>query len=284
MSRSNYRMLAIDLDGTLLSPLGEVTQRTRQAIARAVAAGLVVCFATGRSQRESVPILRAAGHLDCAVFVTGAVVVDMPRRLTLHRQLMAPALARELSAFLEERGQSVLALQDFDQTGIDYLASTGGELHPSTLRWVKLTQASVQRRSDLAGSDHAQTLRISIVSEPGQINRCHTDLMKHFGTRVFCHNLLVPSCEIQVLEIFDPSVNKWQGVQHVARRYGILSNEIVAVGDDVNDVPMISRAGLGVAMGNATPAAKAAAARVIGHNRDDGLARFIDELLGAELA
>src|ERR1700733_8902541 len=98
-----FRMFAIDLDGTLLGPDGKVSPRTRTAIAGAVAAGFKVCFATGRSLRESIPILESVGHLDHAVFVTGAVVVDMGKRKTLHRQLMPPPLARELCAFLEDR-------------------------------------------------------------------------------------------------------------------------------------------------------------------------------------
>lgn len=277
MSQPDFRMFAIDLDGTLLAPDGQATPRTRAAIGRAVAAGYQVCFATGRSLRESRPILESVGHLDGAVFVTGAVVVDMRTRTTLHRQLMPAGLARELCAFIEERGHAALALQDFDQTGLDYLASDGGSLHPSTLRWISMTQSSVQRRSDLATHDHALTLRVSIVASASEVDRCHAEMVEHFGSRVFCHNLMVPSCEIAVMEVFDPGVDKWQGVLRVARRHGIAPHQIVAIGDDVNDLPMIRQAGLGVAMGNARPHVRAAARRVIGHNGRDGLAEFLEE-------
>ena len=66
---------------------------------------------------------------------------------------------------------------------------------------------------------------------------------------------------------------------HVARKHGIEPEQIIAIGDDVNDVPMISRAGLGVAMGNARDEIKAIAKRVIGHNKDEGLAVFLEELV-----
>jgi hydroxymethylpyrimidine pyrophosphatase-like HAD family hydrolase len=65
----------------------------------------------------------------------------------------------------------------------------------------------------------------------------------------------------------------------VARRHDIDPSQIIAIGDDVNDVPMISRAGLGVAMGNARPEVQAIAKRVIGHNKDEGLAVFLEELV-----
>src|SRR5207244_11185583 len=99
------------------------------------------------------------------------------------------------------------------------------------------------------------------------------------GERVVRQSLYVPAYGVEVLEVFDPAVNKWEGVLHVARRHGIEPEEIVAVGDDLNDLPMLRHAGLGVAMGNARPEAKAAAKRVIGSNAEEGLAKFLEELV-----
>ena len=97
------------------------------------------------------------------------------------------------------------------------------------------------------------------------------------------HNLLVPAYGVEVLEVFDPAVNKWEGILHVARRHGVDPAQIVAIGDDVNDIPMIKNAGLGVAMGNAKPEVQAVAKRVIGKNADEGLAAFLDELVEAHV-
>jgi hydroxymethylpyrimidine pyrophosphatase-like HAD family hydrolase len=84
---------------------------------------------------------------------------------------------------------------------------------------------------------------------------------------------------MEVLEIFDPAVNKWEGVKLVAQRHGVAEHEIIAIGDDVNDLPMIRHAGLGVAMGNARPEVREVAKRVIGTNADEGLAEFLEELV-----
>src|SRR2546426_9004254 len=102
---ARFRMIAIDLDGTLLSPTGHGTPRAKQAIHKALGAGLLVCFATGRNWTESRTILDAVEHYDSAVFVGGAMVVDTKHRLTLHRTLMQPDLAAELCAFFEARGR-----------------------------------------------------------------------------------------------------------------------------------------------------------------------------------
>ena len=89
-------MIAIDLDGTLLSPLGQVTPRAKQAVRKALDAGLLVCFATGRNWTESKTVLEAVEHYDSAVFVGGAMVVDTKQQVVLHRMMMQPGLAREV--------------------------------------------------------------------------------------------------------------------------------------------------------------------------------------------
>src|SRR2546423_2134849 len=121
-----YRMIAIDMDGTLLSPVGEVTPRVKAAVHRALEAGLLVCFATGRNWTESQTVLEAVAHYDSAVFVGGAMVIDTKQRATLHRVKMDPQLAREVSAVFEGFGHAVLALQDHNAAGVDYLIT--GEL------------------------------------------------------------------------------------------------------------------------------------------------------------
>jgi len=84
---------------------------------------------------------------------------------------------------------------------------------------------------------------------------------------------------VSVIETFDPSVSKWQGILKIAGRHKIKPEEIIAIGDGINDIAMVKNAGLGVAMGNAHPDLLKCAKRVIGSNKDDGLAAFLEELL-----
>src|SRR6478736_3152132 len=119
---ARYRLVVIDLDGTLLTPTGEVTPRAKAAIHKALGAGLLVCFATGRNWTESKSILETVQHYSTAVFVSGAMVMDTKHEVILHRTMMDPALAREVCTVLEQLGHSALALQDTHKSGgIDYL-------------------------------------------------------------------------------------------------------------------------------------------------------------------
>jgi len=275
-------MIAIDLDGTLLSPEGKVTPRTKEAVHSALRAGLLICFATGRNMTESQMVLEAVAHYDTAVFVGGAMVVDTKQRLTLHRTCMQSDLARELCAALETMGHAALALQDTGMAGVDYLITDGVVLNHATNQWLKVTRASVHKTKELTTYAHEHTVRIGIVAATEDAQRVQQELTAKFEGRIVCHSIHVAAYGVDVLEIFDPAVNKWEGILHVARRHGILPQQIIAIGDDVNDLPMLKNAGLGVAMGNARPEAIAVSDKVIGHNHEDGLAVFIEELLATQ--
>jgi Cof subfamily protein (haloacid dehalogenase superfamily) len=274
-------MIAIDLDGTLLSPTGEVTQRAKDAVHKALSAGLLVCFATGRNWTESRTVVEAVEHYATAVFAGGAMVVDTERDVTLHRMMMDPGLAAELCAHLEADGHAVLALQDTTAAGVDYLVTGEAPLNEATRQWMAITHAKVRMVPKLGEFDHAHTIRVGIVAARDDVRRSTRSLDERFAGRIVHQCLYVPAYGVEVLEVFDPAVNKWQGILHVARHHGIEPEEIVAIGDDVNDIPMLRSAGLGVAMGNASPQIQAVAKRVIGTNAEEGLAEFVEELVAS---
>jgi Cof subfamily protein (haloacid dehalogenase superfamily) len=274
-----YKMIAIDLDGTLLSPSSQVTPRTKKAIHRALEAGLLICFATGRNFTECQTVLDAIEHYDSAVFVGGAMVMDTRQRVTLHRTLMDGELARELCEFFESHGEAALALQDTETAGVDYLISNDIELHPIASRWVRETKVTARRAPDLGKRPHAHTVRVGIVGPTKIAISIHAKLEEKYGDRVMSHCFL--GGDVSVVEVFDPSVSKWQGILHIAARHNVKAEEIIAIGDGINDVTMVTNAGLGVAMGNSHKDLLKCAKMVIGLNSDDGLAIFLEELLAA---
>ena len=274
-----FRMIAIDLDGTLLSPKGEVAPATKRAVRRALDAGLLVCFATGRSYTESRTVLEAVEHQATAVFIGGAHIVDTGKRVTLHRMLMETSLAQGVCGMFEKLGIAALALQDHATAGIDYLISYGIPINPETARWMRVTKSSWRLEKNLGAYNHQHTIRVGIVAAIEEITRAEKMLVDAYHERVYFNAIHVPHADVSVLEVFDPSVNKWEGIMQVARQHGIKPSQIVAIGDDVNDLHMIRNAGLGVAMGNARDQVKAIAKRVIESNAVDGLAKFLNELV-----
>src|SRR5688572_23629442 len=168
-----YRMIAIDLDGTLLSPTGKVTPRAKEAVHKALGAGLLVCFATGRNWTESRTVLDAVAHYGTAVFAGGATVVDTEKQVTLHRMMMQPELAAELCAYLESEGQAAMALQDTGTAGVDYLLSAEVEPNDVVRQWMGLTAAKIHRAAGL-GTDsslHEHTMRVGICAARDDVQR-----------------------------------------------------------------------------------------------------------------
>jgi len=115
------------------------------------------------------------------------------------------------------------------------------------------------------------------------MRRLESALRETFADGLSLHTLRSPRYDDWLCEIAPAGVTKWTGVAAVARQWGIAAHEICAAGDDVNDLPMIRSAGLGVAMGNARPEVLAAADRVVGTNDGGGISD-IAALLLADLA
>jgi hypothetical protein len=176
-----------------------------------------------------------------------------------------------------------MALQDHGTADFDYLISHGMPLDASTKNWLKITTNRVAYRADLRHHGHEHTVRVSMVASVDESRRVHAELLNQFGERIASHPIYVKAVGSMLIEVFDPAVNKWEGIMHVARKHGIEPHEIIAIGDDVNDVPMIRMAGLGVAMGNAQPELLEIADVVIAQNGEDGLAEFLEELVADQL-
>ena len=272
-------LFGIDLDGTLLSPTGDVTDRTRAAIHAVLDAGHHVCFSTGRNGMEAATVFAAVGHEAIAVLVSGAIVVDTRDGRVLRRGHMHADLAAELCKAIEDVGEVSIAYQDRKETGLDYIVSANGNVHSSQDSWIELTGQRLERRPTLATFDHSKTLRVSAITGLIGAARVRSAIAEKFADRVYIHSILIEHGTAEIVELFDPTVNKWQGLRIAAGELGIDPANIIAVGDDTNDLPMVRNAPLGLAMGNARQELKDVAKMVIGRNSEDGLAAFLEAWL-----
>lgn len=258
-------------------------EANRAALHRAHEAGLTICLCTGRCFAETEPVIRAIGlDLDAAVCVFGALVVDARSGRTLHRTPIPRRTAAHLLEFFRERDYPALVLHDPSEAGTDYYLVAGGGDMAAYERWLALAPTSV-RRVDRWPNDAPEPLRIGIVEDPAQAVSVQAELQSEFAaTELKCNAIFAPNYGLHVVECFAPQVNKWYAVAQLAHDAGIDASQVVAIGDDVNDVEMIRSAGLGVAMGNAVPAVREVARAYTGTNDEAGLARFIERLLRGE--
>lgn len=275
-----FRLLAIDLDGTLLDPKGELSQANRDALHRAHEAGLTVCVCTGRNHTESAAVIEQIGlDLNAGVFVFGALVIDLSSKEVIHRNAMSAETADALVRYFIGQGHHALVLYDRGQAGCDYVLVEGGRDADAYERWLAVTPSRAERTSGWTPRAHPP-LRVGIIEKPGEIEQTLRDVRTAFPPeRAKINSIYAPNYGLHVVECFAPQVNKWTGISQLAAAWDVRPEEVVAVGDDINDLEMISQAGLGVAMGNAIAPIKAAARRETLPNDRDGVAHLIHHLL-----
>lgn len=279
----DYDLLAIDLDGTLLDSQHALPPRNRAALHQAHDAGLRIVLCTGRSFTETRPILAQIGlNLDAAVSVFGALVSDVATGRTLERSAMPPDVAYAVTEWFQRQGFPVLWLTDPEEAGTDGFVVAGPRRHPAVDAWIERSPCVVAEVSRLPSGCPAP-VRISIIEESAVLEEVSARLSAEFDGRL-THNVLhAPPYRLSLIEAFAPQVNKWYGVEKLCRRWEIRPERTVAIGDDVNDLDMIRRAGLGVAVANARPAVQGVARRLVASNDACGVAELIEALLSGSV-
>jgi len=279
-----YRILGIDLDGTLLDGNGRLSAANLAALRRAQDAGVRVVPCTGRAWRESFRALAEAAHLETGVFVTGAMVTDMPTGKALDRATIEPTLAMRIVRLLIDAPEAVLVFRDADETGHDYLVTGSGKLTGNTSWWFEHTGATVHFQTRIDEADLHHTLRVGMVADDERMRDVMPRLHDTFGDRIAVHafeamTLPATGIDMHVLEIFGQGVDKWRGLKWIAQQHGIDAGDIAVIGDEVNDLPMFAASSCGIAMGNAIEPVRHAARYITLTNEENGVAHAIDMLL-----
>lgn len=262
-------LVACDVDGTLPDDGETVTKRTRDAVHAAVDAGTHFILATGRPPRWVRPIVDALGFAPMAVCANGAVIYDPGTdRVMSVRTLPVDALATLAEVATRVIPGAGLAVERIGERAHDtatpqFVSSPGYEhawLNPDN------TEVSI---------DHllsAPAIKLLIRKAGAASADMAAELAKHVGFE----GDITYSTNNGLVEIVPLGISKATGVDEIARPLGISDAEVVAFGDMPNDVPMLLRAGLGVAMGNAHPDALAVADEVTAPNSEDGVARVLE--------
>jgi hydroxymethylpyrimidine pyrophosphatase-like HAD family hydrolase len=274
-----FELVAIDLDGTLLDSQHALPPRNREALHRAHAAGLKLVLCTGRAFTETRPVLAEIGlDLDAAVTVFGALITDVASGRTLVRSALGRDVAGAATHWMRAEGYPVLWLTDPDECGTDGYLLSGPRRHAAVDVWLQRSPCRVEN-VDALPDGCAAPVRLSIIDDPEPLVALSPRLAGTFDGRLVHNVLHAPPYRLSLIEAFAPQVSKWFGIETLCRRWGIDPQRTVAIGDDVNDLAMITHAGLGVAMGNARAEVRAAAQRVTDTNDACGVARVIEELL-----
>jgi Cof subfamily protein (haloacid dehalogenase superfamily) len=268
-----FRLLALDVDGTLLDPTGSVRPRVAQAVHAALATGCRVVLATGRRIQSAAPIARRFG-ISLLILTDGTLIYDLAEQAVLYEEPLAPELLAPAVALSLEVGLSPLLFES-PRTEARILVGPSVLDNPETADYLghrpEVTRLPV---SELARA--RDILSVICLGNPDLVQR-----LAVLARAVADYSLIVwqPSTSgyhHHTLSIAAPGSSKGQALSWLAERWGVPRHEVMAIGDHYNDVSLMTAAGWGVAMGNAVPPVLAAADEVVADNENDGVAEAIE--------
>lgn len=267
---SPVRLVAVDLDGTLIGPDLKISDVDRKAIERAAAAGIEISIATGRLFSAAVPFARDLGLRGFLVPLNGAAIFDIANATMVRAVPLDAAIAREALDATRAAGMRP-QLYFGDRLYLDGTDARTDEY----LRLSRVEPVMVPDLTDLLqGRPPAPgPMKFLAIGDPSTVQAEVRNLGAHFGKRASVFRSLP-----QYLEVTDPKADKATALQWIAAQRGLERSAIAAIGDADNDAPMLRWAGRSFAVGNASAMAKEAAQRVVGP-RGKGVAEAFADLV-----
>ena len=261
------RLVATDLDGTIVRRDGSVSERTLAAFDAAAKAGIRVVFVTGRPPRWMADVVEATGHQGVGICANGAYIYDMRTEVVVETFGMPAGSARRAVGLVRQ----TLPGAAF---GVEILDGFGHE--PEYVpRWNPEPLLGIGPIDQFLTSPVAKLL-VRDDSLTGDLMLARASAVLSGVVEVTHSN---PNDSL--LELSALGVNKGSTLEQLATSWGIAADEVVAFGDMPNDIPMLTWSGTGYAMGDGHPSTRAAADQVIGTIHDDAVATVLEQLLSS---
>ena len=279
ISRPCIRLLATDIDGTLLNPQFQISEGDLAALRRAHAAGLEIVLVTGRRHTFALPIAQQLGFDLWLISSNGAVTRSLSGE-TFHRDLMPAETCRQLcQAMIQFRGNMVLTF-DKEIKGAIVLEHLD-EIGASIRRWLEKNMEFIE---------FVVPIERALVSDPVQAMFCGTmdrmslalEALKGTGLqdKITVLRTEYPVRDLSMIDVLNRGCSKGHALERWARHRGFHRDEVMAVGDNHNDVEMLEFAGHPVIMGNACEELRARGWRVTLGNEACGVAAALQEVMG----
>lgn len=269
----DIRLIAIDLDGTLLTPDGTLTARNEQAIRAACAAGVKVILATGKSRASARHIVDKLDLHMPGVFTQGTTVYDSDGELW-HSTTIEPETAAGVLRYAEAHS-------------LGYTAYAGERIlmpFESEFRWTMFERFD-EPLPEVVGSliPHVDRLAFNkiVVLDANDDGSTRRALYEGFDERVAGSDggAHVTQAIAQLIEVLPAGASKGVGLQWLLEQMAIDPAQVMAIGDGENDIEMLALVGYGVAMANAHPRLKEKAIWETADNRDSGVALAIERFV-----
>ena len=289
-----YKLVAVDLDGTLLNQYGEITENTKRVIKNVIRKGTEVVIASGRSIDSIQNISNEIGASKYIVAGNGAVVFDTNEQKIIYENYIPLDKALNIIKICE-------------QNSIFYNVYTNKKIVTKSLRYnvlyyykenlkkedrKKTNIAIVDNIEDYIKNmqdekimkificDKTESVFKSIMKKFDEIPKVETLDVSHMSRKVVKKGTSEYPIEYYYTEISMKDVDKWNAIEFLINKIGINKEEVIAIGDNMNDKKMIEEAGLGITMEGSTPVVVEVANYVTANNNNEGVARALEKFCG----
>ena len=286
-----YKLVAIDLDGTMLNSYGEVTENTKNTIQKVIESGTEVIIASGRPIDSIKTIAKEIGSENYFIAGNGAIIYDIKKDETIYNKYMPKSKVLEILKICEENSincnvytrKSILAktLQynvlyyHKENLKKEEKKKTNINIVKDMYEYVKNLQEDTFLKMTIC--DESQMVFNSIIRKIKQIEGIDVLDVSHMSRKVISQGTEEIPIEYYYTEISLENVNKWNAIEFLIEKLGIKAEEVITIGDNVNDKEMIENAGLGVAMKGSTPVVTEVAKYITEGNNDEGVAKVLQK-------
>ena len=259
-----YKLIAIDLDDTLLDSALKIPARVKEAVKKAADTGTYIVLCTGRVLKGSRRFYDELG-LKTAMVTTGGAEIYDADGTCIYKQTVDPAIVRELLAFAQENN-------------VHFQVYIGGDLvYHEKNKYLEGYETANGFKGiempNLLELEEIRTPKVLLISDPERMDGLQAAAKERFPM------LNVNRSKPTYIEFSSPGVSKGDALKFVAAYHGVKEAETIAIGDAEIDIPMIKAAGLGVAVANATPITKQAADIICPSNDENGVAFVIEKYI-----
>ena len=283
-----YKLIAIDIDGTLLNSKSELTERTCNALKKASDKGIYVILTSGRMSSIIKNFCNEIGANKFLIAENGASIVDLQTNEIIYKNYMPKEIVLQIVDLCIENN-------------IYYMVYTDKELIVKDLKHMALFfnkqnyNPNARIRTVHAGRDYIESLddnftKMMICDEDRSVyNAIVNKLSKnpyidvtpvpHISSKKIVVGEEEKTIEYSYADIAEKGTNKWTTIEKIMNRLNIKQDEVIAIGDNTNDIMMVKNAGLGVAMGNGIDSIKEVADVVAKSNDEDGVAEIVEKYI-----
>lgn len=288
-----YKLIAIDLDGTLLNSEGEITEANKKALKKAIDKGIHVILASGRVSTSVLELANQIGANEYFISGNGTSIVDIKQNKSIFNKYMSKYKVLEIAKICEENSifynlyteHEVIAnslehnvlFYYYENKRKDASKRVNINIIENVSKYIQNSNINKFAKITIADSDTA--IFTSVLRKIKKVKDIDALEIGHMSRKTIVDGTERLNIEYNYTEITAKNTNKWTAIKYLMNKWGIKKEEVIAIGDNINDLEMVKNAGMGVAMGQSTPVLKEVANYITLDNNNDGVAKAIEEFI-----